>query len=214
MSARRGTGGPKPQVASVSSKAVGRSSTGDRGWTLWPNWLAESCGAQLAEFAVALPILVVVAIGVIDFGAAYNLKHKLTNAAREAARITVSNPLSDSACPTTDPPCSIQAAAEATKAYLVNAGLGGASCINPTAQTSGGLASYTWTYSCNGLTLVINRALVVPGGASGTSILSTQVTLSYPYTWSFQKVIGLIGGSATLPSTLSTNVVMQNLTTT
>ena len=56
----------------------------------WPGRRAilRGCeGAQLLEFALVLPLLVVLVIGVSDFGGAYTLKDKLANAAREGARI-------------------------------------------------------------------------------------------------------------------------------
>ena len=169
-------------------------------------------GSQLLEFAFSLPFLVVLAVGVTDFGEAYNLKHILTNAAREAARITVSNPLSNTNC--ADPvgltnPCSVQAAADAAKQYMLNANLSLASCITPNAPTAGTL---TWTYSCSGITLTINRGYVFTA-TSGNVVPSTQVTLTYPYTWTFGKLIGLLvpGSTPTLPTNLTTSLIMQNL---
>src|SRR5262249_45494754 len=135
-----------------------------RGGMAWLRQLRGTRGAQLLEFALALPFLVVILVGAIDFGGAYNVKHILTNAAREAARITVSNPLTDQSC--TDPtPCSIEAAADAVKQYLTNARLSAASCINPKAPSSSG--TLTWTYSCNNISLTINRGYVVsPQGST------------------------------------------------
>jgi Flp pilus assembly protein TadG len=164
--------------------------------------------SQLLEVALALPFLLVILIGMIDFGSAYNLKQNLTNAAREGARIAVSNPLTNATC--SDPqPCSIEAAADAVSQYLTNAGLP-ASCISPTAPSSSG--TLTWTYSCNGIILTINRGFVFTS-TGGTAVQGTQVTLTYPVTWSFNRIIGLLvrGAGATLPSTLTTAVVMQNL---
>ncbi len=178
----------------------------------WLGRLRGSGGAQLLEFAFAMPFLVVIAVGVLDFGQAYNLKHILTNAAREAARITVSNPLTDSSsnCQNASTPCSIQAAADAAKKYMTNAGLSVASCIDPTSPSSSG--TLTWTYSCSSVTLTINRGYVFTA-TGGTVVPSTQVTLSYPYTWTLGRVIGLLvkGATLNLPATLTTNLVMQNL---
>ena len=42
--------------------------------------------AAMAEFAVALPLLIVLVVGIFDFGAAFNLKQELNNALREGAR--------------------------------------------------------------------------------------------------------------------------------
>jgi Flp pilus assembly protein TadG len=199
--------------------AVHRSGIG------WLEHLRETRGAQLLEFALVLPLLVVMAVGIIDFGGAYNVKHILTNSAREAARITSSTALTDSAsnCVNATTPCSIQAAADAVEQYLTNTGMSAASCISPSAPS--GSATLKWTYSCDSgnetscggsnakVCLQIDRGYVTTGGPSGTVIPSTRVTLQYPYTWTYGKVIGLMvkGATASLPSTISTSVVMQNL---
>jgi Flp pilus assembly protein TadG len=177
--------------------------------------LAKRCvgsqGAQLLEFALAMPLLIVMAIGITDFGAAYNDKQIITNAAREAARITVSNSTSDSSCNDTTP-CSVEAAADAVKKYLSNAGLNTASCINATGPTGSG--TLTWTWACNGVSLTINRGQTITGGASGTVISATEVTLTYPFSFIFGKVIGLLVNGATGVNgtqSLTTTVWMQNL---
>ena len=179
----------------------------------WSRRLRETGGAQLLEFAFAMPFLVVIAVGVLDFGQAYNLKHILTNAAREAARITVSNPLTDSSsnCQSASPPCSIQAAADAAMKYMTNAGLSAASCIAPASPSGSG--TLTWTYSCSSITLTINRGYVFTATGGSIVVPSTQVTLSYPYPWTLGRIIGLMvkGATFSLPATLTTNVVMENV---
>jgi Flp pilus assembly protein TadG len=172
--------------------------------------LGGSSGSQLLELALTLPFLLILAIGISDMGGAYNLKHIITNAARDAARITVSNGLQDSSCPDTTP-CSIEGAADAAKQYLVNAGKSAASCIDPKSPTSSG--TLTWTYACSNVSLTIKRNNNVAGGALGSIVQSTQVTLTYPYTWTFGRLIGLLvnGSTITLPATLTTSVVMENL---
>ncbi len=44
-------------------------------------------GAAAVEFALVLPILVLIICGVVDFGRAYNANLTLTHAAREGARV-------------------------------------------------------------------------------------------------------------------------------
>ena len=190
----------------------------------WLKHLRGTHGTQLLEFALALPFLLVLVVGIIDFGKAYNIKHILTNASREGARITASSPLTDADCDTSGhPPCYIQASADGVKQYLVNAGLTAASCIKPNAPTSGPTSgsigtgppfpALTWTYSCSGMTLTINRAVVLTA-SSGNVILSTQVTVSYPYTFTFGQIIGLLVNGATGTNgsqTISASAVMQNL---
>ncbi|MGH9354278.1 MAG: TadE/TadG family type IV pilus assembly protein [Terriglobia bacterium] len=185
----------------------------------WLKRLEGTSGAQLLEFALSLPFLAVIVVGIIDFGQAYNTKHIMVNAAREAARIVVSNPLSDSSCPTgwntsspfAGTPCTITAAADDVGQYLNNAGLTLAACFSSSAPTAAGVV---WTYDCkNGVTLTINKGYVVAGGAGGV-VSSTQVTLSYPFTWTFGNVIGLLVPGATGPTgkqTLTTHVVMANM---
>jgi Flp pilus assembly protein TadG len=182
-----------------------------KGETVKLKRLRGSRGAQLLEFALAMPMLIVVAIGITDFGAAYNQKHIITNAAREAARITVSNSLSDASCPDATP-CSIEAAADSVKQYLTNAGMNTASCMNAKSPSSSG--TQTWTWACNNVSLTINRVNDIGGGPSGSKIATTQVTLSYPYTFIYGKVIKLLvpGGTGLNGlQTLTTTVVMQNL---
>lgn len=46
----------------------------------------ESRGASMVEFALVLPVLVLLLFGVIEFTRAYNAKTSMTHAAREGAR--------------------------------------------------------------------------------------------------------------------------------
>ena len=48
--------------------------------------LDRDAGQSLAEFAILLPILMGVVIGIFEFGRAWNVDQVLTNAAREGAR--------------------------------------------------------------------------------------------------------------------------------
>ncbi len=45
------------------------------------------CGAAAIEFALVLPILLLLVCGIVDFGRAYNAQITLTNAARESVRV-------------------------------------------------------------------------------------------------------------------------------
>jgi hypothetical protein len=44
-------------------------------------------GAALVEFAFVLPVLLLLVLGIIDFGRAYGAKQELTHASREAVRV-------------------------------------------------------------------------------------------------------------------------------
>ena len=51
-------------------------------------WSSEA-GAELIEFALVLPLLLLVVLGIIDFGFLFQRYEVVTNAAREGARIAV-----------------------------------------------------------------------------------------------------------------------------
>jgi hypothetical protein len=51
-------------------------------------WSGES-GAELIEFALVLPLLLLVMLGIIDFGFLFQRYEVLTNAAREGARVAI-----------------------------------------------------------------------------------------------------------------------------
>ncbi|HEV2388212.1 MAG TPA: TadE family protein [Candidatus Acidoferrales bacterium] len=161
-------------------------------------------GSQLVEFALALPILLLLVVGIWDFGSAYVMKDKLTNAAREGARITVSNSLADPLGANCGAPCSIVAAATAVAAYMTNASLD-ASCIHPAAPT--GNTGKDWVWSCaNGTRLEIDKGftgLVL----NGVTLPATRVSLTYRVVW---KLAGFLPG-ADFPTTVTTVVTMQNL---
>jgi Flp pilus assembly protein TadG len=176
-------------------------------------------GAELFEFAMALPLLLVLAVGIIDFARAYNTKHITSNAAREAARLISSTPLSDSNCPTawtinspgSGTPCAVTATAKTVSNYLTAAGLSQGACLNTSSATFAPVL--TWTYSCNNVTLVIYKAYQTPNPTA--PILSTKVTLSYPYTFMFGRIIGLLLPGATGPTgqyIFESDAVMQNIT--
>jgi len=46
-------------------------------------------GAVLVEFAVTLPLLLLVLVGILDFGFVFQQYEVMTNAAREGARMAV-----------------------------------------------------------------------------------------------------------------------------
>jgi len=152
--------------------------------------------AALIEFAVALPLLVVLIVGIFDFGGAFNLKQELNNAVREGARFGASQPTNDVSVLILKPP-SVNAIRFLVDAYLQTAKINdcGLSSI-PEPPQGGGLAwIYTASSGCAGtLTLTISRSVPVPetiGGAT-VNMLCTQVQISYPYQWHFNSVIQLL----------------------
>ena len=177
-------------------------------------------GSQLLEFALSLPILLLLVVGVWDFGSAFALKQKLTNGAREGARIVVSTPMNNptpaTGCSATVP-CAIVSAATGVQQYLTNASLD-ASWISPSAPSaSSACPSGEWTYDSgtSGESLVIQADVaitptgdVVPAlAAPPGSIDATEVTLTWPLKWG----LGAFLLSGVFPSQVSSNVTMVNL---
>lgn len=184
------------------------------------NWPSSS-GSQLVEFALALPILLLLVVGIWDFGSAFALKQKLTNAAREGDRIVVSTPISNptgaSGC-SQSVPCSIVSSATAVRQYLTNASLN-ASWVNPSSpSSSASCPAGEWFYGTAGTgpSLDIKSGVwIAPSGsvvaANGSvpvgSVKATQVTVTWPLQWKLASFLP----SGTLPDHVSATVTMVNL---
>ena len=150
----------------------------------------------MVEFAVSLPLLVVFVVGIFDFGQAFNLKQKLNNVARESARFASSLPTNDLS-DTGNPP-SIIAIRDLVSSSLQ------ASRVNDCglASQTGTNASPTWIYTASGngcagtLTLTSQRQYpfleTVTGATNTINVVSTHVSLSYPYGWRFSQVVKLV----------------------
>src|SRR5881227_3967771 len=82
--------------------------------------LTRDTAAQIVEFAVVLPLLVVMVVGIFDFGQAFSIRQKLTFAARDAARFGSSQPTNDLTQAT---PISVSAIRDLIDADMLSAGL-------------------------------------------------------------------------------------------
>jgi Flp pilus assembly protein TadG len=174
-------------------------------------------GAELVELAFIVPFFLVMIIGIIDFGGAWAARDQIAGAAQAAVRVSV-NTYND----TTNPqcggnPCTVQAAVNGAIASVNNAGL--PTCGMDPANIAAAGGAFTWsdTATCgNGGTFTITVARAVPevDGSSGTNttVLTTQVTVSYPYTLSI-SMPSLIFFSNTFGPYLMLNrtVTMANL---
>jgi Flp pilus assembly protein TadG len=179
--------------------------------------LSDTRGSELLEMAFGLPLLLVFMVGIADFGGAYNLKHRLSNAVREGARFATSESDLDAfsngaICTCT--PASVSAIRDVVANYLTNAGV--AQCAVSTTATQ---SSLKWTFDsstsgsgCGNFSLVIDRNNTATTNGT-TTVPATHVSLTYPYTWQFNKVMGLLvnGANPTLPATISSDVIMENL---
>ena|SRR5215469_3059613 len=187
-----------------------------------PSWLAAAgsrmlgdCrGAQLVEFAIGLPILLVMAVAVSQFSGSFNLKQILNNAAREGARTAggefadfgTLNNCGNGAC--------VAAAVESVSNYLQRAGVS-PQCTFSTTGTSVGSFAWQFTASgtgCAGASLTVEQR--VPIG-SGPTIGVARVTLTYPNPYTMGTLLSYLvpGNTTILPATLTTNAIMPNLMT-
>jgi hypothetical protein len=188
----------------------------------------EDRAAQILEFALSLPLLMVFVVGIFDFSGAYTLKQKLTNVARDAARAAAADPANDLKLPQTAVPISVNDAFQIVDNYLVanklnDCGLGAAVASN---------SGLTWTYTASSgcpsgnLKLIINRGYYFPSIASGqpapiacspgvapgaqTAIIATCVSLQYPYQWRFGRVASLLSSSNSPPPLIGAAAVAMN----
>jgi Flp pilus assembly protein TadG len=188
-------------------------------------WDADHA-AQIVEFAVSLPLLMVFVVGIFDFSGAFTLKQKLTNAARDAARGAAADPSNDLSAVV---PVSVADALQIVDNYFLANNINdcGITSATPT-KTSGTLI---WTYSSttgctgSGMLITINRGYYFPStsaagaslacsslptAAGQTAVLSTCVTINYAYSWRFDRIITLLGARASLPTSITTTAVAMN----
>jgi Flp pilus assembly protein TadG len=162
-------------------------------------------GSQLVELAIVLPLLAAMIVGIFDFGEAYNLKQKLNNTAREAARFAAGQNSAQNLT-TSD----VAAIGQVVNSYLQAAGL--TQCSFGAPAKAGTVFTFTATGTgCGTASLVINRNFIITVGAGLSS--GTKVTLVYPFTWRVGNVMKLLlpSSTLTLPTTLSTDAIMQNI---
>jgi Flp pilus assembly protein TadG len=177
----------------------------------------SSSGAQIVEFALAMPLLLVLVIGILDFGQAFNLKQKLNNAAREGARFAIEEPCAD--C-TKAAPATTQAIENSIVNYLTNAGVNLCGLTGTTPPTTGPQPLASWTFpspsTCPGtsanFTVEIDRGNTFLD-SNGITVTSSQVIINSPYAWTFNRIITLLapGSSYQAVTIISSNAIMQNL---
>lgn len=186
--------------------------------------------SQLVEFAVTLPLLVVFVVGIFDFSNAFTLKQRLTNIARDAARAAAYGPSSDLAGAAGGLPVSVADAFQIVNNYLV------AGNLNNCGITGTGIApsGLTWTFTASGngcpsagLTITVNRGYyftLTPASTTAVSattcqsqgapgqvaVISTCVSIQYPYAWRFGNAASLLHANTLLPTQISAVAVAMN----
>jgi Flp pilus assembly protein TadG len=214
----------------VGARAPGKSMkppSKRRVWGRTPMVWRDERAAQLAEFAIALPLLVFFVVGIFDFSGAFTLKQKLTNIARDAARVAAGDPANDLQFPNTTAPASVVDAFQVIDNYFK------ANNLNDCGITISASSTLTWTFTASGngctspgLTITINRGYFLPstgaslppvectattsGGTSSLTIVGTCVSIQYAYSWRFGRVASLLGMTDFLPAQISATAVALN----
>jgi Flp pilus assembly protein TadG len=180
--------------------------------------LQGSEGVQIVELALVLPLLMILLVGIFDFGNAFNLKQKLTSAARAAARFGSDSPTNDLNAGGT--PTSITSIRNLVDDYLVAANMNDCGLVRTVGAQSP--PQLEWTYSAAGngcpgtLTLTIDRSNAVPATVGGqpVQVISTHIRISYPYQWQFGSVFSLVSPGANFANgvtQIATDVYVPNL---
>lgn len=183
--------------------------------------------AQLVEFAVSLPLLILFVVGIFDFSGAFTLKQRLTVLARDAARFAAASPTSD--LQNAAVPGSVVGAFDTIDNNLIGTNLSDCA-INTNPQRFG----MTWTYSSPaqptgcaalGLTIKINRGYSFPAtgaaapdvncisqsvGGGQLALIGTCVSIQYAFPWKFGRVANLLGRATVLPQQISGIAVALN----
>jgi Flp pilus assembly protein TadG len=191
---------------------------GTRTRRVWDG-LRDTRGVALLEFAMVLPVLLVMLVGMLDFSNAFNIKQKVSNAAREGARLGSTQykaDLGDASLP-----ASIQAIRDDVVKYLSAAAVDTAfipstpTSWTPSVAGSGGVATYcsqTIGGTCIGLT--IEGYQQIPASGGGAPYYATHVTVTYPYNWTygFDHIVRLLepGASYSAEIPISADAIMEN----
>lgn len=176
---------------------------------------SETRASQIVEFALILPLMTVLVVGLFDFGAAFTLRDKLTNGVREGTRLATRQSTLDLG---QSPPPSVVAVHDVITTYLTNAGVTGCAIDTGPTQAAKGLV---WNYtssssSCGNLLLTIDRGYVgsPPLIVNGSTVIMTRISLQYPYNFiAFHKVIRLIVPNSSYSGSFTINAqsIMQNI---
>jgi hypothetical protein len=142
--------------------------------------LKSQRGAELIEFALIFPLLLLVLLGIVDFGFLFQRYEVLTNATREGARVSVlpgyaEGDVKSRVCE-----------------YLMAGGVPTTGC--PAAPTNPAVTMVDWD-------------IPIPGSPA---IQGRKVEVAYTHTFMFVgPIIGLMGGSWTNTKVITTVAIMR-----
>ncbi len=149
----------------------------------WMSRVRREDGAALIEAAFTLPIMLLVCVGILEFGRAYQTWQVITNASREGARVAVLPEFSDD---------SVRAR---VKTYLKNGGL-------PATIVDG-----------TGTKVLITATTIPIDAAGANTAAAAQIRVEYPFEFMvLQPVAKLVvkDSKAGEAFTMAATTVMRN----
>jgi Flp pilus assembly protein TadG len=172
-------------------------------------------GSQIAEFAVAVPLLVFFVVGIYDFARAFNVRQRLNVAVKDGARFGAEQPTSDLS---QDVPPSVVAIRDLVDSDLIGEGIDDCG-LGTIQRASGGAIVWTATGTCPNsttFTLTIDRGFVTPplsqpaipitGGTGSMRTIATHVSIDYPYRWHFNSTVKLVAPGSSFAAVTSIGV--------
>jgi Flp pilus assembly protein TadG len=147
--------------------------------------LMNERGAALLETAITVPIILLIAVGIFEFGRAYQTWQVLTNAAREGARIAILAETTDEQIETT------------VERYMRDGGLPCVSGSDPLPP------------ACDGKKAAVHLNRNAPLGSNSAS----RITVSYPFRFMvLNPIVQLVtpGSSTGQPITMQSVALMRN----
>ncbi|OMH34547.1 pilus assembly protein TadE [Tersicoccus sp. Bi-70] len=126
--------------------------------------LGSERGAAAVEFALVVPVLLLLLLGIIEFGRAYNTQIELSGAAREAARVmavrndaTAAKAAAQAAAPSLNP---------ALTTGQITIGLSNGSSCAANASTTYPVVTVTAAYPLKFLTGMFGSTITITGKSS------------------------------------------------
>lgn len=120
---------------------------------------ASSDGVALVEFAIVVPILLLLLVGILDTGRAVNAYVTISNASREGARYAALNP--------TAAPAAIRSSAVLPHAQQLDAG--------------GIAVSVTYSGSVTSTACPVPTTTAPPAGSPAPTTIPVRVDVTYPW---------------------------------
>ena len=148
-------------------------------------------GQAIIELALTLPLLLVIVLGIFDFGFMFQRYEVVTNAAREGARVGVL------------PGYRVDDAQARAIAYLSAGGLGGTSTVNVADCDSGALV--------NGKRCSFAEKTTATFGSPAKTVGVIKVTVSYDHEFTFVGPLMSLFGGGNLASVRMKSVSIMRL---